>query len=106
MSDNGHAGRECGQSVHVISVTVGENHGGDRFGRDFGDILEQLLAGRGRCLGVDDNHSLFADDDTTITAAALHPVHIWLQLVDCEWRRRLSLALRRCPQNKRQTHER
>jgi len=77
----------------VVSIAVRENDGGDRLGCDLGDIVEQFLPARGSRLGVDDDDAIVADDDAAISAAALHPVNVGLQLMSHEWRGRLAGAL-------------
>ena len=97
LRDDFNAGGERGESVDMVSVAVRENDGGDRLRRDLRDILQQFFpAGRGR-LGVDDDHAFVADDDAAVSAAALNPVNVGLQLMGHERRGRVGPALTAAP---------
>ena len=69
----------------MVAVAVRFNYRGNRFRRNFGDIVEQFLTpGKGR-LGIDDDHALLADDDSAVAATACDPVEVRTQLVGDEW---------------------
>lgn len=70
------AGRKGGKAVHMISVAVRQDHGGDGIRRDFGDVIQQLFSGGGIDLRVDYDHALVAHDYSTIATAAFHPGHV------------------------------
>ena len=84
VSDDRDACGECRKAVHVISVTMGENHSG-RLRRDLGDIRQQFLAAVERSFGIHNDHAFIADDDAAVSAAAFNPVHVGL--LTGEWQR-------------------
>jgi hypothetical protein len=63
----------------VIAVAVRQDDGGYRLRSDFGDILQQFSSTRGSGLCLDDDDAFVADNYAAVSAAALHPVNVWLR---------------------------
>src|SRR5579864_2028242 len=92
LRDNRNPRWERCQAVHMICVAVRKDHGRDRLGRNFGNVVQQLFSACGRGFGIDYDHSLVADDNTAISAATLDPINLWLYLMNRKWRRCRSLS--------------
>ncbi len=62
VSDDFYTARKCGESVHVVAITMGQDHRTDRLRCYLRDRIQQFFAAGRRRLGIDHNDFVRTDD--------------------------------------------